>query len=119
MRPAKFFMLYTGFTFLTYFWRLAFIAIAFEPTTEVDVINIATQCLMIFTYLALIYIAYLRGKHINKTYLIALPIIAGLFDLMITTVLFVPTAMNITALCIGLYHKGVTRASKPASSKTS
>ena len=113
MRPAKFFILYLGFTGLTYFWRLVFVAVAFEPTTDVDMVNIATQCLMIFTYLALIYISYLRGKHIGKTYMIALPFTAGLFDLMITTVLFVPTAINIATLCIGLYHKTEARESKP------
>ncbi|GEM_PF-5008618 len=115
MRPAKFFMLYLSFSGLTYFWRLIFIATAFEPTTDIDIINIATQCLMIFTYLALIYIAYLRGKYIGKNYLMILPFIAGLFDLMITTVLLVPTVMNVTALCIGLYHKAEVRESEPVS----
>lgn len=56
---------------------------------------------MIVTYLLMILVAYFRGKAIEKKYITIFPVIAGLFDIVLVFIPFVPTIMNILTLILG------------------
>ena len=54
--------------------------------------------------IALCVFAHLRGKIIDKTWLVALPIAAGVFDMtpIVNWIPLVPTALHVAALVIGM-----------------
>ena len=100
MQAIVFLRYFIGLLLLTYVWRLLFVLSAFYPEFNVDFLNYFTDTGLAITYLALIYIVYKRGQSIKKPYLFYMPCLAGLFDLIIVGVLFVPTIVNITTLFI-------------------
>lgn len=105
MKTPAFVILYLIVMIFTYFWRFAgFGAVVDENATAESIKDAAsvTNWLLFFNYVLLVVIAYFRGKKIDKKYLAALPVIGGLFDLVLAFIPFVPTIMNILALVLGL-----------------
>lgn len=56
---------------------------------------------LLVNYLLLIFIAYRRGRRINKKYLAVFPFIGSFFDILIPLIPLVPTIMNIAVLIVG------------------
>lgn len=81
----------------------ATLAAADAVSTEASGLN-----LLLFVHLAclagLALLAWLRGSLVGKTWIVALPIIAAVFDMVpgLSMIPLVPTAMHITAIVIGV-----------------
>jgi len=62
--------------------------------------------------LGLCFVAFLRGKTVGKKHLVAFPIVALVFDLVLVFIPFVPTVMHIITLVIGVPDKKVAETSQ-------
>ena len=59
--------------------------------------------LHVWALVMLVLIAYARGKHFSKPYIVVFPVIAAVFDMVpgLSLVAFVPTVMHLVALVLG------------------
>ena len=81
----------------------ATLAAADAATNEVSGLN-----MLLFIHLAclaaLCVLAYIRGSHVGKTWIVSLPIIAAVFDMVpgLNWIPLIPTAMHVTAIIVGV-----------------
>ncbi|MEQ5787561.1 hypothetical protein J3454_06610 [Erythrobacter sp. NFXS35] len=81
----------------------ATLAAADAASSDVSGLN-----LLLFVHLAclggLVLLAWLRGSLVAKTWIVALPIIAAVFDIVpgLSMIPLVPTALHITAIVVGV-----------------
>lgn len=86
------------------------LAAADAASSEVSGLN-----LLLFVHLAclggLALLAWLRGSLVGKTWIVALPIIAAVFDIVpgLSMIPFVPTVLHITAIIVGVSGTPVER----------
>lgn len=105
MKTAVFVISYLVVMLFTYLWRFAFFSSMMQPgmtSEDVGGMSLVMHFILLMNYLLLIWIAYARGKRIDKKYLAALPLIGGFFDIILVVIPFVPTLMNLAALILGL-----------------
>ena len=102
MSNTKFLIIYLIFMTLTYLWRFAFVGASFDEGADVEGMGSAMNILMFMSYVVMAYVAYSRGKSIEKGYLVAFPIVGAVFDLILIFVPFVPTIMNIVTIVLGV-----------------
>ena len=105
MTSTKFLVLYLLFMVPTYFVRYAAIAAVFkqaEKHSSAGSIGIVANFLLFVFLLALCFIAYLRGKVVEKKHLVAFPTVALVFDLLLPFIPLVPTVMHTITLVVGL-----------------
>jgi hypothetical protein len=57
--------------------------------------------MLVICFFLMAVIAYYRGHRIGKPWLIALPIIAAVFDIVLVIVPFVPTVLHVLTLVLG------------------
>jgi uncharacterized membrane protein YhaH (DUF805 family) len=97
----------------TYIYRWIFFGVNVTAFTNPALRDLANQkfldtseimfyFLMLVSYIAMIIISHKRGKDIGKSFLIAFPIVAAIFDLILSFVPFVPTIFNILTIVLGL-----------------
>lgn len=104
MTNRRFLILYLIFMLPTYIWRGAMLALMMYMFGHnmlfwgYSMIGWGVPTLL---YLCLAWIAYRRGKVINKSYLAVFPIIGGFVDVLLPYVPFVATIMHVLTLVIG------------------
>ena len=107
MGPYFFLIIYLVVMLPTYFLRFAaFGAVVDETATIEDALEFGNTAAIILAicYLIMIIISFSRGKKANRPYLVAFPIIGGIFDLLLPFVVLVPTVMNILAIIFGMMN---------------
>lgn len=105
MKTPVFVILYLFVMMFTYLWRFAFVSGVMQAGTtaeDISSMSLVMHCMLLLNYLILIWIAYARGKKLDKKYLAALPLIGGFFDILLVIIPFVPTLMNLAVLVLGL-----------------
>lgn len=105
MSSAKFLTIYLIAMVFTYLWRIFYFSAAFEDGADIDSLANTVLILMLISYAVMSYVAYQRGKAIDKGHLVAFPIVGAVFDIILAFVPFVPTVMNIITIVIGMPDK--------------
>ena len=67
--------------------------------------NWVADAFLLICYGVMTFACWLRGKAVGRVWLVAFPIIGGLFDIILVYVPFVPTIMNIVVLAAGIPQK--------------
>ena len=86
---------------LTYFSGLLLGAAAIGEETAGDAGAIRNTFLG-FCYAVMIVACWIRGRAVERTWLVALPIVAAVFDIFLAFIPFVPTLLNIAVLATGI-----------------
>ncbi|WP_420723557.1 hypothetical protein [Hwanghaeella sp. LZ110] len=118
MNIFAFLLTYIIFMIPTYLIRFAAFSAAVQSTnSEQDISNIgnAASLMMIACFLILALIAFFRGRRIEKPWLAAFPIVAGVFDVVLFFIPVVPTAMHILTIVLGCISKPNSETIKPTS----
>lgn len=102
MSNTKFLIIYLCIMITTYMWRFAAFGAAMEDGADVDAVGDTMNFLMFASYAGMAWVAYARGKAIGKNYLVAFPIVGGVFDLILVFIPLVPTVMNIITIVVGM-----------------
>lgn len=118
MSNTKFLIIYLIFMVFTYLWRFAFIGAAFQDGADIAGMGNTMIALMLLSYAIMAYVAYSRGKAIDKGYLVAFPIVGAVFDLILIFIPFVPTVMNIITIVLGMPDNKPAETSQPETSNT-
>lgn len=95
---------------------LGFAVIISDTTVEsASEIGDAVNIMLLVCYVAMMLIAYFRGRKIGKGYLASFPVIAGVFDIVLVFIPFVPTVMMLLTLILGCIQppKTQTAPAKP------
>jgi hypothetical protein len=109
MSVGIFLFIYLFFMLPTYVWRWIFAAGAVgvaisDNGGSVDAINsmaTATYVLLAISYVVMTFVAYRRGVANNRKFLLAFPLVGGIFDIGLGFIPFVPTIFNILAIVFG------------------
>lgn len=104
MNNVVFLIVYLIAMTLTYLWRMAFFGGAMNGN-DINSTGNAMHVLMLISYVIMIFVTYKRGKSVDKTFLVAFPIVAALFDLILVFIPFVPTIMNIITIVMAMPNK--------------
>lgn len=102
MSNTKFLVVYLIFMVLTYLWRFAFVGAAFDDNADIDNMGTGLYFCMFASYAIMSFVAYRRGKANGKGYLVAFPIVGGVFDILLVFIPFVPTIMNIITIVLAM-----------------
>jgi uncharacterized membrane protein YhaH (DUF805 family) len=113
MSSTKFFIIFILAMIPTYIYRWIFFAGNVAAFTNpamrgranqgfLDSMELMFYFLMLVSYITMIYVSYKRGEDIGKSFLIAFPIVAAVFDLILDFVPFVPTIFNILTIVFAL-----------------
>ena len=97
------FLIPASFTYLSGL-LLASAALGTLVEDELAAANAATgrNVLLGACYTVMAFACWIRGKAIQRTWLVAFPIVAAVFDILLVVVPFVPSVMNITVLAAGI-----------------
>jgi hypothetical protein len=109
MSAGKFLFIYLFFMLPTYIWRWIFAAGAIGAAmndnggseTAINSMANATYVLLAISYIVMIFVAYRRGSTNNRKFLVAFPVVGGVFDIVLGFIPFVPTIFNILAIVFG------------------
>lgn len=109
MSAGKFLFIYILFMLPTYIWRWIFAAGAVGAAMDesggaeaaISSMATATYVLLAISYVIMIFVSYRRGAANNRRFLVAFPIVGGLFDIVLGFIPFVPTIFNILAIVFG------------------
>jgi len=85
-------------------WRFAAFSVLMDESSaggRGEYVGAATIILMTGSYVVLALISFIRGHRIGKPWLVAFPIIGGIFDVVLVIVPFVPTVMHLLTLILG------------------
>lgn len=58
--------------------------------------------LLAIFYLVMMIVTFYRSKKVNRPYLIAFPILGGVFDILLPFIILAPTAMHVAVIILGM-----------------
>ncbi len=102
---------------LPYFGSNSLVANATLAAADAAASEVSGLNLLLFVHLACLggmaLLAWLRGSVVGKTWIVALPIIAAVFDIIpgLSMIPLVPTALHITAIVVGVSETPVKQES--------
>ena len=99
MKTGAFLGAYLGLMVLTYLCR--WVVIAALPEDSSTILWLPSVVLALI-YVVMCRITYKRGQTIEKSWLITLPLVGAIFDVVLVFIPLVPTVMNILGLVFGM-----------------
>jgi len=104
MNLAVFLILYMLFMIPTYLIRFAVFGAAFDNASrglETDGIGGAGTFMFLICFAVMGVVAFFRGRRIGKPWLVVFPVVAGVFDIVLVFIPFIPTVMHVLAIVLG------------------
>ena len=93
-------------------WAAFGAAIQSSGAKEAGEMGRSANIMLIFFLVVLCVIAYQRGKAVAKKHLVAFPVVAFVFDILLPFVPLVPTVMHVVALVVGVPDARRRRSSR-------